>query len=263
VTRRSLFVHHNGTRGDVLFSRAVISALLAHGGFDLVLGACRGDEELLADLQGPHCRIVTAALRNTPHGAPIDLVHLCPPDATPLSVWLGGNEAKPNYQDLRRLGCEHTVADPETVPMLDFAGHAPVPALARPAVFVDTQRTADDACHFVWDLQRLARVLPACDLLCTAPPPTFADNVRDVSHLSWPQRSRLSEQCVALVGTTREPFAVTLTEANRWKPKALCGHDARVTAPFWDYAGNPLELLASMDDLVDFLIANVASGAGR
>jgi len=36
----------------------------------------------------------------------------------------------------------------------------------------------------------------------------------------------------------------------------------RVSAPAWDYPGNPLELLATMDELVDFLLANTAgSGA--
>jgi len=147
--------------------------------------------------------------------------------------------------------------------MLDFAGDVAAPALPRPTVFVDTERTSLHSCWFVHDLARLARVLPDCDLLCTAPGRVRADNVVDISHLSWRQRSRLSEQCVALVGTTREPFVVTLTEANRWKPKALCGYDARVIAPFWDYPGNPTELLGTMDELVDFLLANVAEGSRR
>ena len=271
---KRLFVHHNGTRGDQLFCRAVHRALLASGAFDVAIGVCRDDEELVSDLAGPHCRIVASELHNTAHGSPIDLASLCPADAVSLPLWLGGNSTTATYQwpdivdalheDLRRLGIETAVADPDgAVPMLDFAGPAAPTPLRRRSVFLDTQRTRDDQCWFVYDLPRLTRVLPDWDLLCTSPVRAPAANVVDISQLSWAQRSALSEQCEALVGTTRDPFVVTMTEANRWKQKALCGYDARVTPPFWDYPGNPMELLSTMDELVDFLLANVAEGARR
>jgi hypothetical protein len=101
-------------------------------------------------------------------------------------------------------------------------------------------------------------VLPAFDLLHTAPVGIARPQLVDIGALSWPQRQKLSDRCAVLVGTTMDPFAATLTEANRFKPKALCGYDARTLAPHWDYPGNPLELLATMDDLVDFLLANTA-----
>ncbi len=267
-----LFLYHNGTRGDLMMCRALYRAALASGQFDLSIACCRGDLELLADLQGERSQVLVSDYRNTPLGAPLDLLALCPNAALSIEVGLGGGDPQPTYQwpdivasfhrELRRSGLEMVVADPEAeVPMLGLAGEIVVPPLRRRSIYVDNSRTQKDAGWFHYDLQRLSHVLPDWDLLCTARAPVQAPNLVDISTLSWPQRSRLSEQCDALVGTTRDPFVVTLTEANRWRPKALCGHDARVTKPFWDYPGNPMELLATMDELVDFLLANVAEVA--
>lgn len=269
-----LFLYHNGRRGDVMLCRALYRAVLAHGGFEVTLGVCRTDRELVTDLAGPRCRIVVGDYGNTPFGAPFDLAAYCPSGAIPIDIWLGGTNSQPSRQwpdvvdafhrDLRRLGIAAVVAEPTgEVPMLDFAGPIEVPALRRRAVFVDNARTEQESSYFVYDLARLARVLPDHDLLCTAAPAARAPNLVDIGALSWPQRSRLSEGCEALVGSTFDPFVVTMTEANRWRPKALCGHDARVTPPLWDYAGNPMELLTTMDELVDFLLANVVEGVGR
>lgn len=260
-----VYLFQNGTRGDVVFAR-VFCRLAIAAGLRVTAGVCRGDAELLQDIAG--LAVVSSRFRNTPLGSPIDLRLLCPRDAAPLRLWYGGRGERPNYQwrdalaafhaDLRRAGHERTVADPDAdVPMPgSFAGIA-APTLARPTIYLDNARTRDDDCWFVYDLPRLVRILPGFDLACTARPRQRLPAVVDASSLSLPQRSRLSEQCVALVGTTRDPFVVTLTEANRHKPKALCGYDARQAQPFWDYPGNPLELLRTMDELVDFLLANV------
>lgn len=262
-----LFVHHNGRRGEVLLCRAVYRAALARG-LDLTIGVCRGDGELFADLEGPTCRVIEGPYRNTVHGAPLDLGVLCPPGAAPIEVWLGGNESEPTYQwpdvvdafhaSLQACGVQARIAQAsDPVPMLDFAGDLEVPQVEGRLLWIDARRTACGACHFVFDLERIRRVLPDHVLLCTVPG-AAGDRIVDVSALSWPVQSRLSERCEVLVGATLDPFVVTMTEANRWKPKALCGWDARVHAPFWDYPGNPVELLATMDDLVDFLLANAA-----
>lgn len=269
-----LFLYQNGPRGDVLVSRALCAAVLANTPFELTIGTCRGDQDLLHGLAGPRCRIVASSMPNTPHGAVLDLAALCPPDAAPIPVHLGGRSGPPTWQwpdvlesfhrRLARLGLPIRVADPDgEVPMLDFAGDVAVPGLRRRSIYVDNERTADERCHFVYDFGRLARVLDGFDLLCTAPTGCRAPNLVELPGLTWAQRSRLSEACLALVGTTRDPFVLTTTAANRWKPKALCGHDARLVAPFWDYPGNPMELLATMDDLVDFLLANVVEEACR
>lgn len=262
-----LFVYHNGPRGDVMFCRAVYRALAASGRFDLVLGACRDDAELLADLAGERCRVVASDFGNTPHGAVLDLEYLCPPGCTPLEVWLGGDEEWASYQwadvayslcrDLRERGIDFSPPDAEhDVPMLDFARAAELPALRRPSIYLDNARTAHPQCHFVFDFERLLEALPGFDLLCTAPAVGASERIVDVSRLSPLQKQKLSDRCAVLVGLTWDPFNLTLTEPNRWKPKALCGYDARTHAPLWDYPGNPLELLGTMDELIDFLRAN-------
>ena len=262
-----LFAYHNGPRGDVMFCRAVYRALAASGRFDLVLGACRDDAALLEDLAGERCRVVASDFANTPHGAVLDLVYLCPDGCTPLEVWLGGDEEWASYQwadvadslcrDLRARGFDFEVEGAEhEVPMLDFAREVAIPALLRPSIYVDNARTAHPLCHFVLDLDRLLDALPGFDLVCTAPSVVTHDRIVDVSRLSPVELQKLSDRCAVLVGLTWDPFNLTLTEPNRWKAKALCGYDARVHAPLWDYAGNPLELLGTMDELVDFLRAN-------
>ena len=273
-----LYLYSNGPRGDVMFCRAVYRLVAsAARGFDVVLGACRDDAELLADLRGPRCRIVASDFANTPHGAVVDLDYLCPAGHVPLAVWLGGGERLPSYQwadvveslqqDLRDRGVDIDVdfaAAAEHVPMLDFGDDVPPPALPqmrRPSIWIDNDRTAQQSCWFVLDFERLVDVLPGLDLLCTAPTGWRHEQIVDVSALGPIARQKLSERCVALVGLTMDPFNVTLTEANRFKPKALCGYDARVTGVAWDYPGNPLELLGSMDELVDHLLATVAVGA--
>jgi hypothetical protein len=273
-----LFLYNSGPRGDVLFCRAVYRAVAAADRFDLVLGACRDDAALLADLAGRRCRIAAAEFANTPHGAVLDLLHLCPDGCQTLAVWLGGNEEQPSYQwpdvvesfddDLRRLGFDFALAPlAADVPMLDFGGElarsAVVPPLRRPSIYLDNARGLCEPNHFVFDFERLADVLPGFDLLCTAGTPVRADNLVDVGDLGPVARQRLSNTCAALVGTTMDPFNLTLTETNRWKPKAMCGFDARVHGPAWDYPGNPVEMLATMDELVDFLLANVAEGNCR
>lgn len=262
-----LFLYNDGRRGEIVLCRAIHRAV-AKTGIPATVGVCKGDAELVADVCGPTLRVVESPFVNTVHGSPLPLASIAPPGTVPLRIWLGGNEEVPNYQwpdvvdgfhrQLDALGIPVRIADPEgPVPMFDFEAPLVVPTPKRPAVWIDNQRTTHDACWFVFDLDRLARVLPDHDLLCTGPITASAPNLVDVSSLPWPVRSRLSECCEALVGCTMDPFVVTMTEANRWKPKALCGYDARVHAPFWDYPGNPMELLGTMDELVDFLIANV------
>lgn len=264
------YLHHQGGRADVLVLRALVQRLAA-AGHRLAVGCCRGDEQLLQGL-GPLVTVVPGPLANTPHGAPLDLACLCPPGATPLEVWSGRVPELPTWQwpdvvagfrlQCRRCLVELPFAD-DVVPMLDFApDDVEVPQLRRPAIWLDTARTVDAACWFGWDLERLARVLPDHDLLCTAPPPP-APNLIDVSGLSFAQRSRLSEQCALLAGSTLDPSIATFTRRNRGKPRAQCGYDARVQPPFWDWPGNPTEVLGSMDELVDFLLANVGALPAR
>lgn len=272
MTRPSLFVHHDGRRGEVLLCRPLVRAIAAHG-TDVVVGTCRGDGELFAGL-GPRVQVRESRLANTPWGAPVSLAYLAAGRAPVVELWAGGNDRIPTNQwaDLvasfehacRRAGLEVPLGSTEAVPMLDFVvGPTTLPKLPERALYLDLQRSIEPLCGFDFDLRRLRTALPEHTFLVTTPLVGTADEglpgTIDLSGWSWSQRSRASEHCELLVGCTLDPFVLTTTEANRHKPKALCGYDARVTAPFWDYPGNPMELLASMDELVDFCVANVAA----
>jgi hypothetical protein len=271
----TIFVHHDGRRGEVLLTRPLLAAIAAHG-TDVVVGCCRGDADLLQGL-GPRVTVREGLLANTPWGAPAELAYLCPRDLPRIRLWAGGIDSIPTNQwaDLvasfttacRSLGLVVPLGDTREVPDLDFAGAVALPGpLAARAVYVDTERTMDPGCGFDFDLDRLGRALPEHQLLVTtsaAAERSTARNVLDLSRWTWAQRSRASEACELLIGRTLDPFVLTMTAANRWKPKALCGFDARVVAPFWDYPGNPAELLATMDDLIDFVVANQVAEVGR
>lgn len=274
MTRPRLFVHHDGRRGEVLLCRPLVAAIAAHG-TDVVVGTCRGDGELLAGL-GPLVEVREGRLANTPWGAPVALSYLADRGAPVVGLWIGGNDRVPTNQwadlvasfraDAKRLGIEVPLGDTAAVPMLDFAPpQAAVPTLPARTLYLDLQRTIEPLCGFDFDLARLRQALPEHTFLVTSSLAGTADadvpGVVDASGWTWAQRSRASERCELLVGCSVDPFALTLTAANRHKPKALCGYDARVVAPFWDYPGNPMELLASMDELVDFCVANVAAAA--
>jgi len=274
MTRPRLFVHHDGRRGEVLLCRPLVAAIAAHG-TDVVVGTCRGDGELFAGL-GPRVEVREGCLANTPWGAPVALSYLADRGAPVVSLWIGGNDRVPTNQwadlvasfraDAQRLGLEVPLGDTAAVPLLDFAPEqVAVPALPARTLYVDLQRSIEPMCGFDFDLARLRQALPEHTFLVSSSLAGTADadvpGVVDGSGWTWAQRSRASERCELLVGCTLDPFALTLTAANRHKPKALCGYDARVVAPFWDYPGNPMELLASMDELVDFCVANVAADA--
>jgi hypothetical protein len=274
VSRPRLFVHHDGRRGEVLLCRPLVAAIAAHG-TDVVVGTCRGDGELFAGL-GPRVEVREARLANTPWGAPVSLSHLADRGAPVVGLWAGGADRIPTNQwaDLvasfqvacRRAGVDVPLGDTEAVPMLDFASpQTAVRPLPARSLYLDLQRSIEPACGFDFDVIRLRRALPEHTLLVTTSLASTSDagvaGVVDVSAWTWAQRSLASERCELLVGCTLDPFVLTLTTANRHKPKALCGYDARVVAPFWDYPGNPMELLASMDELVDFCVANARVAA--
>ena len=275
MSRPSLFVHHDGRRGEVLLCRPLVQAIAANG-TDVVVGTCRGDGELLAGL-GPRVQVRESRLGNTPWGAPVRLSYLADREASVVELWCGGNDRIPTNQwaDLvasfqhscRLAGIEVPLGATEAVPMLDFVvdpkNLPTLPKLPERALYLDLQRSIEPQCGFDFDLRRLRAALPEHTFLVTTPLVGTADEglpgTVDVSSWTWGQRSRASEHCELLVGCTLDPFVLTMTEANRHKPKALCGYDARVVAPFWDYPGNPMELLASMDDLVDFCVAHVGA----
>lgn len=258
----------NGPREDVIFSRPlyrqVLDQLAPAVDGDITIGVSRGDEDLFDGLATRGARLLVSDYPNSVHGAPVDLAHLAPPSATPIGTWIRTYEDKPTYQwedvlttferQVAEAGLDLRLAgDPAVPPMFEFADPEAPPVLRRPTVYLDNVRTSSRDVYFVFDIERLADTFRDWDFAHTGPVACERDNLIDVSHLPVAALSALSERCSAVLGSARGRFAWTLTEANRFKKKAACGYDGRITPLFWDYPHNPLEYLLSMDAVVDFL----------
>lgn len=263
----SVFAYHDGPTRELLLSRPALRYLARESGLDLVLGVAAQDRWIVQDL-APAENILTSDWPVSGEGSILSLRSLCPTgnvpvrvapvqlpgEAVPMDGWW--DRAHSMLHQLQEAGIEVlALPDFETVPFFDFAVDCPVTVPERPSIFVDLERWDRDASWFVFDLERMAKVHRKYDFLCTRTPTVKRPNIVDISRTTLAERSKISEFCEILIGRGHVPFVVTFTEANRAKPRAVCGYDAREQDRFWDYPGSPLEYLLSMDDLMDFLAA--------
>lgn len=259
-----LYLYNNLHAGDVLFSRPLYRALAECGRFRLALGAFHNNAYLLEDLVGPNVQLVVSDYPERGATVFYDLLADCPKGHLPISTWLGEYDDTCNHQwasvveVCRRQLAAHGIAwapAPAPVPMLEFAPRPRRPVLPGPAIYVDNSRCRSGQSAFAFDLERLCRALPRHLVLCTATPERAHPNLIDGSTLDLRDLSALSEQCAAILGKGSGPFCCTYTEANRHRPRAVCGYRSTTSPTFWDYPGNPLQYLATMDDVMTFLAA--------
>jgi len=286
----TLYLYHGGPRVSALICRAMYRYLLeqrrASGCDELVIGCCSDEAAWFEELAGPGCSLAVSDLPNTPLGPLADLGYLAPAGAVCVradaagdrdgSIWQWKEALENLAFQLAGVGLNLPLPPEfDDVPMLALHGGVAstchpgtTTKPARPSIYLDNTRSCwrpglvQANGWFVYDVARLADLFPDYDVLHTGPVTVSRPNLVDLSHRSWDELAQASERASILIGTTFDPFALTLTEANRFKPKAICGYDARVTAPPWDYPGNPLELLATMDELIDFCLANVPCAQG-
>lgn len=283
----TLFVHHGGPRLQTLLCRPLYRELLARlVAIDvdrLVIGCCRNEAAWFEALTSETCSVAISELDNTAIGPLASLDYLAPKGAIIAEVALSDEDGRTAVQweevveslaaSLAGLGIAlPELVDPDAVPLPNLSEVSAAAGEAldlgdRPAVYLDNARSAwlpgQGQPHgwFAYDVARIADVLADHWILTTAPTDVARANVRTLQGWSWPGLAHISERCELLVGSSFDPFALTYTEANRFKPRALCGYDPRSTPPPWDYPGHPLEILPTMDELVDFLIANAGACA--
>lgn len=261
-----LFLYDNSPSAMRLFQRPAIRELVRAQRFEMTIACGSDDAYLFEDLLGAGARLLVTGQPCVRSGALVDQRAWQPKDHAAIDLSLEAYEdtKSPQWKSVvtvvnRQLAARaidfRIAYDEAAVPMLDFAGEPPGLPLPRPSIYLDTVRHRDGHCHFVVDHEHLLAALPEFDFLCTERPPFADQQLVDVSHLDLRQRAWLSEKCEALIGMTRTPFNVTLTTANRWKPKVVCGYDPVSYPSFWDYQGNPLEYVETMDQLVQFLLA--------
>ncbi len=267
-----LYLYNNLHAGDVLFSRPLYRQLAADGRFQLLLGAHRNNAYLLEDLVGPRCALHVSDYLEQGPTVLYDLGADCPDDHLAISTWLGeypdtGNHQWRNVVEVcrRQLAAHGIEWQPQApvaeVPMLDFAPRTLAPRLSRRAIYVDNSAPRSGHSEFRFDLRALAERFPTHALLTTARPDVTADNLVDGSRLDLRELSLLSEQCDAVLGKGSGPFCCTYTEANRYRPRAVCGYHSTSSPTFWDYQGNPLRYLTTMAEVLDFVTASVAAPA--
>lgn len=267
-----LYVFDNGPSAARVLQRPALRALV-EAGFSVLVACNRDDGYLFEDLVGQRLQLLRGKLPASSGGSLIDLAAACPQDHVPIDLSLARyrDTQAPQWRSvatalnrqLRAHGVAFALDEGGDAPMLDFAASHPGPELPRPTIYLDTRSDASGETHFVFDLPRLLALAPEFDFWCTQRPPFVHAALRDGSSLDLVQHALVSERCVLLLGVTCMPFAVTLTEANRHKPKAVCGHDRYLYSRFWDYPGNPLEYLATMEQLADFVRSNLTAMRGR
>jgi hypothetical protein len=275
-----LYVYNNLHAGDLLFSRPLYRAVIDSGCFDVVLAAHRNNAYLLADLVGPGVQLHVSDYLEQGPTVLYDLAADCPADVVPISTWLGEYRDTGSHQwhnvvtvferQLRNAGIDYRVPrTPGHVPMLDFVPRPLSIRVTRPSVYVDNSLPRTGHARFDFDLAAMARRHPTVQFLCTRRPDAdvadVADvaNVVDASGLDLRDLSAVSDQCLAILGKGSGPFCCTYTEANRYKPRGLCGYLWNWQPSFWDYEGNPLQQLATMDDVLAFLDAALRPPAPR
>ena len=263
---KPIFLWNGWHTGDVVLLRPLVRHILDNHAVEVTLGCYRNHAYMLDDLG---VEVISSDYddydgRNS-LGA-LDLSYLCPRDHVPINTWVG------NYEDLippswptiieavNRQAAEkgHPLRlVSRWIPDIDFR-FVDVPVEGN-AVYLETTASRSGHSDFEFDLQEVSKRFPGLNFYCTSHPHYYAANLFDCSRLNIVELSNLSNRCVALVGKGSGPFCCTLTDANRYKPRAIMDfHDPfrkmnREKYRFWDYPGSRLRYLDTADELIEFL----------
>ena len=265
----TLFLFNNAHNGDIVFSRPLYKMIIASGRFEVLLGGACNTAYLMEDLVGPRSRLLVSDYADVGQGVVIDLVHMAPPGSHAVHTWLGEyvdthmhqwfNVVEVFNRKMIESGLDFAIEfDQRNVPMVDFHTRPLGSTVHGRAIYVDNSFARGHHSNFLFDVDRLSREFPEHWLLCTARPEVRRSNVIDCSGYDLIALSHLSDHCEAILGKGSGPFCCTYTETNRFKPRAVCGYHSETSPTFWDYPGNPLQYLTSMDEVVAFLHASVS-----
>lgn len=278
MSRARLYLYNNFHAGDVLFTRPLYRELAASGRFDLVLAGFRNNAYLLEDLAAPDVRIHASDYLEQGPKVLYDLRADCPAGYLAVDTWLGAFPDTGTHQwrsvvevfnrQMQVAGIDYAVAyDADRIPMVDFTPRAIVPTVRGRAIYVDNSAARSGQSDFVFDWNALASRFEDILFVVTGAIHDHASarhslrNVVDASAYDLRDLSHLSEQCLAILGKGSGPFCCTYTEANRTKPRAVCGYRSEPSPTFWDYPDSPILHLDSMAQVHDF-VDSVLSAAG-
>ncbi len=258
-----LYLYNNYHAGDQVFTRPLYRSLLASGMYEVCVGVYKNYLPIVEDLEEEGARIVASDYEDRLLNPEWDLRNDCPPGCVPITTWLGTykDTLRHNWANLlrvfqRQLQNNHLPLPPlleKPVPMVDFVPGPELPQIPSPWVFLDNSRTRSGQSDFIFDEEGLAQTFPDCHFLCTAKPSHPAPNLLDGSGLNLRELSLLSDSSIAILGKGSGPFCCTYTENNRFKARGICGYKSEAFEPLWDYEGNPLRFLDSMEEVSHFL----------
>ena len=255
---QKLFFWLNWHAGDLVLCRPLVRRILSLHDVQIAWGCWKNQAYIIEDLP---VRVLADPRNDPPEKTRPSLLHLCPPGHAPVYLWIGCYPDTLYHhweiivelynRQVQSQGLARLMVSPRFVPMVDFP---PVPVLvAERGVFVENGSTRSGHCDFEFDIPFLAARFPNLNFYCTARAAP-APNVFDCSTLNLRELSSVSTHCAAIVGKGSGPFCCTLTETNRYKPRAIMRyHPLNAGQSLWDYPGNPMQYLETQDELVRFL----------
>jgi hypothetical protein len=255
-----LFFWLNWRAGDLALTRPLVRRVLDQHDVQIAYGCWQNQAYIVEDLP---VRIYVDPRHDPPsHLTPDSLLHLCPPGHLPIYLWAGLYPDTLHHtwesmltlynRQVRAAGMDELAIEGHFVPMLDFP---PVEvAVADGGVFLENGIARSKHSDFEFDVLGLAQEFPELHFYCTATPNGTRSNIIDCSSFNLRVLSSISNRCLAIVGKGSGPFCSTLTEANRYKPRAILRyHPLNAGHSLWDYPGNPMQYLETHDDLRRFL----------
>jgi hypothetical protein len=257
-----LYVYNSWHNGDVITNRCLIQKLIDLGidKSKILLASYQNRHYLVEDLPINHFIIPTD--ENSPQSP--CLCKWCPYGYIPVNTWCGtypefdhrpfplGNHNWANIVDTWNknsdlLNLNFKIPNYET-PMVKWEQKNKIEILSN-SIYVETGHVRSDHCRFEFDIKKLSKMFKDLNFICTSKQEK-SDNVFDMSDKNLIEMSHISNQCLAIIGKGSGPFMCTLTEENKFKPKAVIGFTA---AKFWHYENNPLQYLNNEEELIDFL----------
>jgi predicted O-linked N-acetylglucosamine transferase (SPINDLY family) len=255
-----LFFWVNWHAGDLILTRPLVRRVLDEHDVQIAYGCWSNQAYLVEDLP---VTVIRDPRNDPPMQEPREtLLHLCPEGYLPIYLWIGSlpTYTRFNWQSITTLYNQQIEAYGLTslkicsryIPMLDFP---PVEVAVGPnAVFVDNSVARSKHSDYEFPLAELASRYPQFRFYCAANPQYIAPNVVDCSECNLRVLSSISNRCMAIMGKGSAPFCSTLTEVNRYKPRAILRYHFRDSVhSIWDYPGNPMQYLETDADIYRFL----------
>jgi hypothetical protein len=256
-----LYFWNNYHNGDIITCKPLVWKLLdQYNNIEISWGCFKNHAYLLEDL--PINIIIDPRNDDYPH----DLSYLCPPDHTPIHLWLGqypdtiphGHQWYNQIVVFNRQCQQHNLnlrLVSNLTPMVSFP-YKNI-SVKLNSIYIENGHTRSGHSDFYFDFNILTNLFPTTTFYCTAPPNIITENVIDCSNLNLVELSAISNKCDIIIGKGSGPLLCTYTEINRFKPRAVVGFKLNQGyVKFWSYENSPMQYLNTIDEVCNFINNN-------